>query len=541
VLKLYDTRTRTVQTAGAGQRGTLRVYTCGPTVYRYAHVGNLRSYLLSDLIRRVAERRGRRVTVCQNITDVGHLTDDSDPDASGEDKVLTQARAEGRTALEIARHYEDAFRADLDALNIRPADYSPRASESIELMIDLIARLIDSGHAYPAPDGSVLFDARSFPGYGELSGNRLADLQPGYRSGGSVDASKRFHADWALWKSAAGRTELIWPTPWGTGFPGWHTECSAMSLHYLGEHIDIHTGGIDLRFPHHENERAQSNAVTGHDVVRQWVHGEHLLFEGRKMAKSTGNVVLLSDLTARGLDPLALRLAFLEHRYRQQMNLGWDTLEAADKTLRRWRERVASWARSPSAVMPSRYADAVTAAFDNDLDTATGLRTLRALERDESVPPGARFEAFAYLDQLLGLDLARDVGKPGVAPQLPEGAAALLEARDRAREARDWPASDRLRGELADLGVTVTDTPEGQSWTVRLRPTPPHSAAGVAASASDAGRHFGTGTRPGSTSSSPAKNRPTSSWPRKVTFSAIIRLSRRPISAMASAAMSDAG
>ena len=216
---LYDTRTRTVQTVGTGQRGTLRMYTCGPTVYRYAHVGNLRSYLLSDLIRRVGERYGRHVTVCQNITDVGHLTDDSDPDASGEDKVLAQARAEGRTALEIARHYEDAFRADLAALNIRPADHSPRASESIELMIDLIARLIDGGHAYPAADGSVLFDARSFPGYGELSGNRLTDLQPGYRSGGSVDASKRFHADWALWKPAAGRTELTWPTAVGHRLP----------------------------------------------------------------------------------------------------------------------------------------------------------------------------------------------------------------------------------------------------------------------------------------------------------------------------------
>jgi cysteinyl-tRNA synthetase len=373
VLKLYDTRTRQVEQVGQGHRGALRVYTCGPTVYRYAHVGNLRSYLLSDLIRRVAERRGRHVTVCQNITDVGHLTDDSDPDASGEDKVLTQARAEGRTALEIARHYEDAFRADLAALNIRPADHSPRASESIELMIDLIARLIDNGHAYPAADGSVLFDARSFPGYGELSGNRLTDLQPGYRSG-SADASKRFHADWALWKPAAGRTELIWPTPWGTGFPGWHTECSAMLLDSLGDRVDLHTGGIDLRFPHHENERAQSNALTGHEVVSGWVHGEHLLFDGRKMSKSTGNVVLVSDLSDRGLDPLAVRFAFLDHRYRQQVNLSWDTLETADRTLRRWRERVAEWADAPSAPMPARYADAVMAAFEDDLDTPAGLR-----------------------------------------------------------------------------------------------------------------------------------------------------------------------
>lgn len=334
-------------------------------------------------------------------------------------------------------------------------------------MIDLIAALIGGGHAYPAADGSVYFDARSFPGYGELSGNRLTDLQPGYRSGGSVEAGKRFHADWALWKGTAGRTELTWPAPWGNGFPGWHTECSAMSLHHLGEHIDVHTGGIGLRFPHHENERAQSNSVTGHEVVWQWVHGEHLLFDGRRMAKSTRNVVLLADLTARGLDPLALRLAFLEHRYRQQMNLSWDTLEAADKTLRRWRERVADWARLPSAAMPRSYTDAVTAAFDNDLDTPAGLRALRALERDESVPPGARFEAFAHLDQLLGLDLARDIGKSGAAPVLPSGAAERLEARARAREASDWTAADRLRDELAALGVTVTDTPSGQAWSVR--------------------------------------------------------------------------
>ncbi len=467
MLRVYDTRSRQVEAVRGAHRGELRMYTCGPTVYRYAHVGNLRSYLLSDLIRRGAERHGLQVTVCQNITDVGHMTDESASDAAVEDKMLAAARAEGRAALEVARQYEDAFRADLAALNIRPADQSPRASESIGLMIDLIARLIDGGHAYRAADGSVYFDARSFPGYGELSGNRLGDLQPGYRSGGSVEAGKRFHADWALWKAAPGRAELTWQAPWGEGFPGWHTECSAMSLHHLGEHIDVHTGGIDLRFPHHENERAQSGAVTGHEVVRQWVHGEHLLFEGRKMAKSTQNVVLLSDLAAREIDPLALRLAFLEHRYRQQMNLSWDTLEAADKTLRRWRERVASWARSPSAAMPRSYADAVTAAFDDDLDTPAGLRALRALERDEAVPPGARFEAFAHLDQLLGLDLARDIGKPDPAPRLPDGAAARLEARARAREAGDWPVADRLRDELAALGVAVTDTPSGQAWTVR--------------------------------------------------------------------------
>jgi cysteinyl-tRNA synthetase len=467
MLGVYDTRTRAVEGVGQAHRGELRMYTCGPTVYRLAHVGNLRSYLLSDLIRRAVSRRGRQVTVCQNITDVGHLVDDGESDASGEDKMLAQARAEGRPVLEIAREIEAAFLADLDALNVHPADQRPRASESIELMVEMIAKLIEGGHAYPDGQGSVYFDARSFPGYGELSANRLTDLQPGSRTGGSVEAGKRFHADWALWKAAPAGGELTWQTPWGTGFPGWHTECSAMLLHHLGEHVDIHTGGIDLRFPHHENERAQSNSVAGHDVVRGWVHGEHLLFEGRKMSKSTGNVVLLADVTERGLDPLALRLAYLEHRYRQQMNLTWDTLEAADKTLRRWRERVAEWANSPSMRMPARYTDAAIAAFEDDLDTPAALRELRGLERDSDVAPGAKFEAFAGLDRLFGLDLVRDVGKPAAKPELPGGAADRLSARAKAREANDWAASDRLRDELADLGVTVTDTPDGQVWAIR--------------------------------------------------------------------------
>ena len=283
------------------------------------------------------------------------------------------------------------------------------------------------------------------------------------------DPDKRFHADWALWKAARAGRELTYDPPWGTGFPGWHTECSAMSLHYLGETIDVHTGGIDLRFPHHEDERAQSNSVTGHEVVQHWVHGEHLLFEGRKMAKSTGNVVLLADLTARGLDPLALRFAFLDHRYRQQLNLTWAVLEAADRTVRRWRERVAEWARSPSKPMCAEYVGNFTEAFDDDLDTPAALRVLRNLEKDSEIPPGAKFETFAHADHLLGLDLARDIGREPAPRPLPDDAADLLEARAAARAAADWPAADRLRDQLGTLGVTVTDTPAGQTWTVRAR------------------------------------------------------------------------
>jgi cysteinyl-tRNA synthetase len=447
VFRLYDTRTRQVETIeprpGSGR--VLRMYSCGPTVDRYAHVGNLRTYLLADLIRRNAEHRhSATLLTCQNITDVGHLIDDGAANdgaandgggaagQAGEDRILAQARLEGRSAAELSRFYEDAFRADCSALNLRPADHSPRASEWIGLMTELITRLIQAGHAYATPGGSVYFDARSFPSYGELSGNRLASLRPGQgpggagREGGAGEAraggdDRRFHADWALWTGAPAGGELTWPAPWGTGFPGWHIECSALSLHNLGEFIDIHTGGMDLRFPHHENERAQSNSMTGHEVVRHWVHGEQLLFDGRTMATSAGNVVLMSDLADRGLDPLALRLAFLEHRYRQQMNLTWDMLSDADQMLRRWRGLVAEWACSPSKPMCAEVTSQIAAAFDDDLDTPAALRALRTLEADPEIPPGAKFESFAHADQLLGLDLARDIGRVPARPAQPVG------------------------------------------------------------------------------------------------------------------------
>ncbi len=462
-MRLYDTATRRVEDIVPSSSGVLRVYSCGPTVYRDAHVGNLRTFLLTDLVSRTAEHEGLQVRVVQNITDVGHMADDSDLEVEGEDKVLAQAGAEGRGPLEIARHYEDAFHRDLARLNIRPATLSPRASESIELMLALVSRLVDQGHAYVGGDGSVFYDAQSFPGYGQLSGNRLDQLRPGHRLEEGVDDSKRFHADWALWKRAGERRQLVWDSPWGPGFPGWHIECSAMSLHHLGETIDVHTGGIDLRFPHHEDERAQSDAAVGHSVVRHWVHGEHLLFEGRKMAKSAGNVVLLQHVVDRGYDPLSLRLAFLGTRYRTQTDLSWAALAAADQQLRRWRGRVAGWAEHPSRPMPDELVAEAVAAFRTDLDTPRALQVLRRIEKDDGIPEGARFEAFAHLDRLLGLDLVREVGQVRT---LPPGATALLAQRAAARTAKDWPESDRLRDELLALGVAVTDTSDGQSWSL---------------------------------------------------------------------------
>ena len=447
-MKIYDTKSRELKQVGT-TNGVMNMYCCGPTVYRDAHVGNLRTFLLSDLIARIAVLEGMTVNAIQNITDVGHMSEDF----VEHDKMLQQATLEKIDPFEIARKYEERFHADLARLNISPANKYPRASESIELMQDLIQKLIDSGFAYVGDDASVYFEAQKFEGYGAVSGNKLDSLKPGHRYEYHNDGAKRFHADWALWKSAGDRTEMVWQSPWGTGFPGWHIECSAMSLDLLQGHVDVHVGGIDLRFPHHENERAQSNAVIGKEAVDLWVHGEHLLFEGRKMSKSSGNVVLVEDLLSKGIDPLALRLCFLENRYRSQIDLTWDSLRAADETLKRWRTKMTSWNQSSEIVVDAE----IQAAFSNDLDTPKVILRLREIEKGNFEN---KRQVFNYADQVLGLDLARPIAKRELTDQMQS----LLDERMLARKEKRWEDSDALRIQLENLGVHIKDTPEGQTW-----------------------------------------------------------------------------
>jgi cysteinyl-tRNA synthetase len=448
-MKLYDTQSRQLKEIDV-TRKQIQMYCCGPTVYRDAHVGNLRTFLLSDLIARVVRLNGSHPYLIQNITDVGHMSEDFIND----DKMLAQAKLEKVDPFEIARKYEAKFHQDLADLNIVPAAAYPRASESIDLMLTLIGKLIDADFAYVGSDSSVYFSAQKFASYGAISGNKLDSLKPGHRYEYSEDGAKRFHADWALWKAAGDRMEMVWESPWGKGFPGWHIECSAMSLELLDGHIDIHVGGIDLRFPHHENERAQSNALINTEAVDLWVHGEHLLFEGKKMSKSSGNVVLLKDVIERGIDPLAIRLCFLENKYRSQMDLTWNSIEAAHETLKRWRLKMSQWGDDNKIKIDPE----IELAFNTDLDTPRVIMRLREIEKSESENKAS---IFRYADQVLGLDLDRPLEAKILTPQMKS----LLDERAVARTEKRWADSDRLRVELESLGLEIKDTPEGQSWS----------------------------------------------------------------------------
>jgi cysteinyl-tRNA synthetase len=466
-MKLYDTSRREVVQITPLVPGVLKIYACGPTVYRDAHVGNMRTFLLTDLIKRFAQHQGLNVELIQNITDVGHMADDTglggidEGQGDTEDRVLAQAKTESVDALSIARKYEDNFHRDLKLLNIQKATQYPRASESIELMIELIKQLIEKKHAYVGKSGTVFFDAKSFPSYGQISGNKLDELQPGYRFEGKADPDKKFHADWALWKHAGeNRTQLTWETPWGRGYPGWHIECSAMSIKFLGNKIDIHTGGIDLRFPHHEDERAQSNASTNTEVVNHWIHGEHLLFEGRKMSKSSGNVLLVSDVLAKGLDPLAIRLSLLEHRYRSQMDLTWNSISASHKNLNRIREKMQEWAKSSGSV-DKNYLAQFESALNEDLDTNKVLQLLRTLEKDQTVSDGDKFQTVLKFDEVLGLDLNHAPEAKREIEITPE-IKALLETRATARLEKNWKLSDEIRDKLITLGIGIKDSDNGQ-------------------------------------------------------------------------------
>ncbi len=452
-VRLYNTLTRGKQELVPLEAGRVRIYSCGPTVYRFVHVGNLRTFMFADVLCRALRFLGLEVEQVMNITDVGHLTDDQFD--RGEDKMLVSVRLERKSPEEIAAFYTEAFLADAARLNITRPRHLPRATEYIAEMQALIQRLLERGHAYQV-GGTVYYDINSFAAYGRLSGNSTDELRSGVR--GEVDPRKRNPGDFTLWKEAGEHRLQVWDSPWGSGFPGWHIECSAMSTSLLGERFDIHTGGSDNVFPHHEAEIAQSEGAFGHPVVGCWAHGEHLLLAGARMAKSAGNFIRVSDLEAEGRDPLAFRYLALQARYRAKLNFSPDGLSGAQRALNQLRRRVAEWGVTPGGPAGG-FDQRFRAAIEDDLDLPSAMALVSELVHSE-LAAGAKAALLLDWDRVLGLDLGREP----VRGDLPPGAAELLQQRERARELRDFAASDRLRGELAALGVAVTDGPAGQTW-----------------------------------------------------------------------------
>jgi cysteinyl-tRNA synthetase len=450
--RFYNTFTRSKQELKPLRDGMVRIYSCGPTVYRYAHVGNLRTFMLPDLLCRSLLYLGYQTEQVMNVTDVGHLTDDTFD--RGEDKMLVAARLENKSTEEIAAYYTDAFMEDIRKVNIRPAAHYPHATQFIPQMLELVQKLVAQGNAYVI-DGNVYFDIATFPAYGRLSRNTTDKLLTGVR--GEPDPRKRHPGDFTLWKTAGEHRLQVWPSPWGEGFPGWHIECSAMSLSLLGERFDIHTGGADNVFPHHEAEIAQSEAVTGHRVVSIWMHGGLLMLSGARMAKSAGNFFRITELEEQGFDPLAFRYLALQAKYRSPMNFGTEGLAGADRALRQLRERVAEWSNGGDQHVPEEWDSRFRDAIGNDLDLPAAMALVAELTRS-SLRPATKASLLKRWDQVLGLDLERATSQPA----LPAAASRLLEAREKARAAKDFAKSDQLRDQLAGMGVTVIDTPEGQ-------------------------------------------------------------------------------
>ncbi len=459
-MKLYNTMSRRVEDFVPIVPGQVSMYCCGPTVYNFAHIGNLRTYIFEDLLRRTLENEGYSVKHVMNITDVGHLTGDGD---DGEDKMEKSARETGRSVWDIAAFYTKAFFRDEEALGIQRPTIICKATDHIQEMIDLIRRLEAGGHTYTA-GGNVYFSIDSIDDYGKLARLNLDDLRSGARI--EIDSMKRNPKDFVLWftNSKFAGQAMTWDSPWGRGYPGWHIECSAMSMKYLGEHFDIHCGGIDAIPVHHTNEIAQSEAATGKTWVNYWCHGEFLLMGNAKMSKSSGGFVTLPDLEAKGYDALDYRYFCLTGHYRSQLRFTFEALDAARSARKGLMDRIAECKAAASpASQPSGKAEGYMKDFDsamsNDLSAPQALSILWKMMKDQDLSDSDRLAAAYHMDRILGLGL--DKAESKMATVGSEDDLRLLAERNEARKARDFKRADEIRDELQRRGYSVKDTPQG--------------------------------------------------------------------------------
>ena len=474
---LYNSATRTREEFVPNVEGKVSMYTCGPTVYHYAHIGNLRSYIMEDILEKYLRYVGYDVTRVMNITDVGHLSSDAD---TGEDKMLKGAKREKKTVMQIAEYYTNAFFEDCKKLNIKTPDVVAPATSCIDEFIKVIESLIEKGFAYEA-GGNIYFDTSKLKQYYIFNDFREEDLEVGVREGVEEDGNKRNKADFVLWftKSKFDDQELKWDSPWGVGYPGWHIECSCISMKYLGEKLDIHCGGIDNAFPHHTNEIAQSEAYIGHKWCNYWFHVHHLNTNSGKMSKSKGEFLTVSLLESKGYDPLVYRLFCLQSHYRKSLVFSYENLDNAAIAYNKIVARVLSLLKEEGGAVDSaafdEYKAKFCAALDNDMNTALGVTAIYDVLKAKTTP-ATKLALIEDFDRVLGLDLVPAAKKLLDAEQAAAEEAAndpfvreiedMIRQRAEAKKAKDYALADSIRQTLADKGVTLIDTPQGTKYTI---------------------------------------------------------------------------
>ncbi len=453
MLRLYNTLTRQIEDFQPLKGKTVRMYSCGPTVYDYAHIGNLRSFIFADVLRRVLELNRYHVNMVMNVTDVGHLVNDAD---NGEEKLEVASRREGKSAWEIAKFYTDAFVRDLERLNVLKPSVMPRATDHIKEQIALVKKLQKKGFTYRTSDG-IYFDTVKFPEYGKLSGQKLEEKEAGARV--EVNTEKHKPWDFALWKFSPkeGKREMEWDSPWGKGFPGWHIECSAMSRKYLRQPFDIHTGGIDHVSVHHANEMAQSEAAYGTPLAKIWMHGEFLLVNDRRMGKSEGNLITIDEIVRRGISPMAYRYFTLGAHYRSKLNFTGEALDAAQNALTNLYDAVRTWPAPRGHA--KEYEERFLIAVNNDLNTPEALAVMWDLVKSDETPR-RKGAALLQFDRVLGLGLEKYIG---VAIEIPPDVQALVKERDVARTEKNFARADELRRDIEARGFIIEDTPQGST------------------------------------------------------------------------------
>ena len=466
-MNIYNTLTKKVEQFKENENGKVKMYTCGPTVYHFAHIGNLRTYMMEDILEKFLRYSGLDVLRVMNITDVGHLSSDGD---TGEDKMLKGAKREKKTVLEIAEFYKNAFFEDCKKLNIRTPDIVEPATNCIPEFIKTIESLIEKGYAYEA-DGNIYFDTSKLEDYNVLTGHSSEELMVGVRDDVTEDLSKKNKSDFVLWftKSKFDDQELKWNSPWGIGYPGWHIECSAISMKHCGEYLDIHCGGVDNIFPHHTNEIAQSEAYLGHKWCNYWFHVHHLNDETGKMSKSKGEFLTVSLLESKGYNPLAYRFFCLQSHYRKPLTFSYDALDQATVTYNKLLKRID--ALNPNTEVDNAYFESAKAKFidtvGNDLNTALGITCIYDVLKADTTD-ATKLAILKSFDEVLSINLVREKTEeaPKEKTEFELQIEALIEERKQAKKDKNFARADEIRNQLASMGVTIKDTREGTVYTI---------------------------------------------------------------------------